>query len=142
MIASALLVNGHMIDRFGTRRMAVSVSISFFVVGALGVVVTLAADGVPSVWTFFAWAAITNALGTLVTPLCTSLALEPMGALAGTASAVLGAVSLGGGAVLAALVDARIDATVTPMVVGSLVFGAFSLALLLWAGDSRRPATT
>jgi len=142
VIASALLVNGHMIDRFGTRRMAVSVSISFFVVGALGVVVTLAADGVPSVWTFFAWAAITNALGTLVTPLCTSLALEPMGALAGTASAVLGAVSLGGGAVLAALVDARIDATVTPMVVGSLVFGAFSLALLLWAGDSRRPATT
>jgi DHA1 family bicyclomycin/chloramphenicol resistance-like MFS transporter len=89
---------------------------------------------VPSIWTFFAWAAVANSLGTLVTPLCTTLALEPMGALAGTASAVLGFVSLGGGAVLAASIDARIDGTVTPMVIGSLVFGVIGLGLLLWAG--------
>ena len=133
VIALALLANGRMIDRFGARRVAVAVSVAFVLVGIVGVAITLAASGVPSIWTFFAWAAITNALGTLITPLCTSLALEPMGALAGTASAVLGAVSLGGGALLAAVIDAQIDDTVTPMVVGSLLFGSIGLALLLWA---------
>jgi DHA1 family bicyclomycin/chloramphenicol resistance-like MFS transporter len=103
------------------------------VVGIGGVAVTIAASGVPSIWVFFVWAATANALGTLITPLCTSLALEPMGALAGTASAVLGALSLGGGALLAAVIDAQIDDTVTPMVVGSLLFGTIGLASLLWA---------
>ena len=137
VIALALLANGRMIDRFGARRVAVAISIAFVAICTAGTAVTLAADGVPSIWTFFAWAAVANALGTLITPLCTTLALEPMGALAGTASAVLGFVSLGGGAVLAALIDARIHGTVTPMVVGSLVFGVIGLALLLWAGDPR-----
>ena len=140
VIALALLANGRMIDRFGARRMAVTVSIASVVVGIAGAAATVSAGGVPSIWTFFVWAAITNALSTLITPLCTSLALEPMGALAGTASAVLGAVSLGGGAVLAAIVDAQIDDTVTPMVVGSLLFGAIGLVLLLWAGDPRNVA--
>ena len=137
LIALALLANGRMIDRFGSWRVVLVVSTSFVVAGVGGVAMTLAASGVPSFWVFFAWAAITNALGSLITPLCMALALEPMGALAGTASAVLGFVSLGGGAVLAAIIDAQIDGTVTPMVVGSLVFGTFGLAALLWAGSSR-----
>jgi DHA1 family bicyclomycin/chloramphenicol resistance-like MFS transporter len=137
VIALALLANGPMIGRFGARRVAVAISFSLVGVGAIGLAVIVAADGVPSIWTFFAWVAVTNALGTVITPLCTTLALEPMGALAGTASSVLGAVSLGGGAVLAAIVDAQIDATVTPMVVGSLLFGVLGLVLLLWAGAPR-----
>jgi len=137
VIAITLLANGRMIDRFGARRVAVALSIAFVGAAMVGVAATIVADGVPSFWIFLGWATVANALGTLITPLCTSLALEPMGALAGTASAVLGAVSLGGGALLAAIVDARIDTTVTPMVVASLIFGALGLVLLLWAGDSR-----
>lgn len=143
VMAVALLANGRMIDQFGSRRVAVGVSVAFVVVGLVGAAATVAAgDGGPSFWTFFVWVVITNALGAVITPLCTTLALEPMGALAGTASAVLGAVSLGGGAALAAVIDARIDATVAPMVIGSLVFGVIGLVLLLWAGDhdrTRRP---
>jgi len=137
VIAITLLANGRMIDRFGARRVAVALSIAFVGAAMVGVAATIVADGVPSFWIFLGWATVANALGTLITPLCTSLALEPMGALAGTASAVLGAVSLGGGALLAAIVDARIDTTVTPMVVASLIFGALGLVQLLWAGDSR-----
>jgi DHA1 family bicyclomycin/chloramphenicol resistance-like MFS transporter len=142
VIAMALLANGRMIDRFGSRRVAVAVSIAFVATCVVGSTVTLAADGVPSIWIFFAWAAIANALGTVITPPCAALALEPMGALAGTASAVLGFVSLGGGAVLAAIVDAQIDTTVTPMVVASLIFGVIGLVLLLWAGDSHELVRT
>jgi len=137
VMALGLLVNGRMIDRFGSRRVSLAVATAFVVVGVAGVAVTLAEAGVPSIWVFFTWVAVTNALGTVLTPLCSALALEPMGELAGTASAVLGLVSLGGGALLAAVVDARIDSTVTPMVVGSLVFGAAALGLLGWS----RPRT-
>jgi DHA1 family bicyclomycin/chloramphenicol resistance-like MFS transporter len=137
VMALALLANGRMIDRFGSRRLAVGISVAFVLVGIVGAVVTIGAGGVPSIWTFFTWVAVTNALGTVLTPLCFALALEPMGEQAGTASAVLGVVSLGGGALLAAVVDARIEATVTPMVVGSLLFGLVGLVLLVWAG---RPA--
>jgi DHA1 family bicyclomycin/chloramphenicol resistance-like MFS transporter len=137
VMALALLLNGRMIDRFGSRRVAVAIAWAFVVVAAVGAAVTSSAGGVPSIWVFFAWVATSNALGTVLTPLCSSLALEPMGALAGTASAVLGVVSLGGGALLAAVIDARIDGTVTPMVLGTLVFGTAALALVLWA----RPPT-
>ena len=135
VMALALLANGRMIDRFGSRRMAVAIAVGFVVACVVGTAVTLGADGVPSIGVFFAWVATVNALGTVLTPLCYTLALQPMGALAGTASAVLGVVSLGGGALLAAVVDAQIDETVTPMVVGSLVFGTIGLALLMWAGS-------
>ncbi len=138
VMALSLLANGRMIDRFGSRRVALVAACAFVSVGVVGVVVTLDADGVPSIWVFFAWAAVTNALGTVLTPLCSAMALQPMGALAGTASAVLGLVSLGGGALLAAMIDARIDDTVTPMVIGSLVFGTLSLSCLLWAGPPER----
>jgi MFS transporter, DHA1 family, multidrug resistance protein len=134
VMASALLVNGRMIDRFGSRRLSLVLATAFVMSGGVGTAITLGTGGVPSIWIFFAWAATTNALGTVLTPLCSALALQPMGALAGTASAVLGLVSLGGGALLAATIDARIDVTVTPMVVGSLVFGTLALVCLIWAG--------
>ena len=75
-----------------------------------------------------------NAFTTMLTPTCYALGLEPMGALAGTASAVMGFVSTAGGSALAAVVDAAIDDTVTPMAMGYVVYGSIALASLLWAG--------
>ncbi len=60
-----------------------------------------------------------------------ALAMEPMGDKAGTVSAILGLSQLGIGALLAAVVDAQVDVTVTPMLVGSVVFGVPGL-LALW----------
>jgi DHA1 family bicyclomycin/chloramphenicol resistance-like MFS transporter len=52
---------------------------------------------------------------------------------AGTASAILGLSQLGVGALLAALIDAQIGSTVTPMIVGGLVYGVLGLAALVRA---------
>jgi MFS transporter, DHA1 family, multidrug resistance protein len=70
----------------------------------------------------------------VVTPTALSLALEPMERMAGTAMAVIGMVSLGGGAVLAAVFDRLIDDTVTPMAVAFSVYGTMSAAWMRWAG--------
>jgi DHA1 family bicyclomycin/chloramphenicol resistance-like MFS transporter len=66
-------------------------------------------------------------------PMSVSLALEPMADKAGTAAAILGVAQLGVGAAFAALVDAQIDTTVTPMVLGSLLYGSLGLGCLVIA---------
>jgi DHA1 family bicyclomycin/chloramphenicol resistance-like MFS transporter len=137
-MAIALLSNKRLIARFGTRLMAMRAATAFVVIGVLGTTMALATDGVPSVWLWFAWATLANACTTVMTPMSTALALEPMADKAGTVSAILGLAQLGVGALLAAVVDAQIDDTVTPMIAGSLIFGTCGLASLWVALRGRR----
>ncbi|MEL6893477.1 MAG: MFS transporter, partial [Actinomycetota bacterium] len=132
-MALALLFNNRLIDRFGTRRMVRLASTGFVTVTAIGLIVTLATDGTPSFALWFGWAILANACSMVIGPMSASLALEPMEDKAGTASALLGVAQFGLGALLAAVVDAQVGSTVTPMLVGSLVYGLISLAALLVA---------
>ena len=133
-MAAALLVNNRLISRFGVRPMAVRAAWVFVLAGLAGLAVAIAWGGVPPLWAWFAWALVANAMSMIMTPMCAAIALGPMADQAGMASAVLGLGQLGVGALLAALVDARIGATVTPMLVGATVFGAAGLGTLLWSG--------
>jgi len=129
-MAVALLLNNRLIDRFGTRLMLRSAALVHVVITASALIVVFAADGVPSVWLWFAWAIVTNAMTMVIGPMASALAMEPMADKAGTASAILGVSQLGLGSVLAAIIDSRIGSTVTPMLVGGLVFGGVGLAAL------------
>ena len=133
-MAAALLVNNRLISRFGVRPMAVRAAWVFVLAGLAGLTVAIAWGGVPPLWAWFAWALVANAMSMIMTPMCAAIALGPMADQAGMASAVLGLGQLGVGALLAAVVDARIGATVTPMLVGATVFGAAGLGALLWSG--------
>lgn len=137
-MAVALLVNNRLIVRFGVRTMATRAAAAFVIVGLGGTAVVVGAGGVPSLWVWFGWAVVANALSMIMTPMCAAIALEPMADQAGMAGAVLGIGQLGVGSILAALVDARIDATVTPMLVGATLFGLAGLCALIWSG--RRPS--
>ncbi len=132
-MALALLANNRLIDRFGTRRMVRLASTAFVVVTVLGLLVALAADGTPPLALWFGWAVLANACAMVIGPMSASLALEPMADKAGTASALLGVAQFGLGALLAAVVDAQIGETVTPMLVGALVYGSISLGAMVLA---------
>ena len=138
-MAVALLFNRRLIDRFGTKVMVMRAAVLFVAVTVVGLAATLAADGVPSVWTWFGWALAANAMSMIMGPMTGALALEPMADKAGIASAILGVAQLGVGAGLAAIVDAQIDETVTPMLVGALVYGSLGLGCTMIA---LRAATT
>jgi len=71
-------------------------------------------------------------------PLGQSLALEPMGEMAGTASAVLGFTMALFGAGLAALIDQAVSGTVTPVGVGYLAYGTAAIACQLFAVRHQR----
>jgi len=132
-MAVALLFNRRLIVKFGAETMVVRAASVFVLACIGGLIGTIAAGGVPSIWFWFGWALIANAMGIVMGPMSASLALEPMADKAGTAAAILGVAQLGVGAGLAAVIDARIDETVTPMVLGSLVYGALGLGCLLLA---------
>ena len=139
-MALALLFNRPLIERFGAARMVVLAATVFVGLAAVGLVGTLAADGVPSIWWWFGWAFFANAMSMIMGPMSASLALEPMADKAGTASAILGVAQLGVGAGLAAIVDTQIDESVTPMLLGALVYGVLGLACLVLA--THQPAVT
>lgn len=95
------------------------------------------AGGQPSFLIWFALITVINSLRTLVNPLIQAQAMEPMGAQAGTAAAVIGTITLGGGAILASFVDQAIAGSVTPLVVSYAGYGVLGLAFALWARRHR-----
>lgn len=101
------------------------------------------ADGRPTFLAWFALLTVINSLRTLINPLLQAQAMEPMGQLAGTAAAVIGTVTMGGGAVLASFVDRSIAGSVTPLAVAYAGYGSIGLAFALWARRHRSaPATS
>lgn len=135
-MAIALLLNNRLIERFGVRSMLRVAAVGHVVVTLVVLVPVMLADGVPSVWIWFGWAVVTNAATMVIGPMSSALAMEPMADKAGVVSAILGTSQLGIGALLAAVVDARVGSTVTPMLVGALVFGGVGAVALF--GSTRR----
>lgn len=139
---AALVINNRLIKTRGTVVMTRVTAALFVVVSAVGLALTMAADGRPSFGSWFAVVVVANALNTVATPMMTALALQPMGAIAGTASAWMGFLMTAGGALLAALVDAQISHTVTPMLLGYVVYGALALVLVFGATAGRTTVAT
>ena len=134
-----LLLNNTLIGRFGARRMSMlagTAAVVLSVGAALGILVL----GVqPAFWLWFVWLALTSSMITVASPALSALALEPMGELAGTASSLLYFSGFAFGAGLAAIFDAQIDNTVTPMVLGFAIYTSVGLISMWWAGTARRP---
>ena len=132
---------GWFIKRYGAHRVAVT-SIGVVLVLNIALVALVArGGGRPSFWVWFILMTASNVFLSMVVPTGLALALRPLGSIAGTAAGVIGACSMAGAAVLAALVDARISTTVTPMTVGYLLYGILALAAALWARPESRDPT-
>ena len=98
-------------------------------------------DGEPTFLLWFVAVAVINSLRTLVNPLLQAQAMQPMGELAGTAAAVIGTITLGGGALLASFVDRAIDGSVTPLALAYAGYGAIGLGFAFWARGGRATDT-
>lgn len=133
----AMLVNANVVERFGTRRFAHAVLLGYLVAALLLVGVAVATGGTPPLWLFMAGMALMLASHALLIPNFNTIAMHPMGAIAGTASSVIGAVQLAVGALLGAVLDRMFDGTILPLALGFLVYGLAATALILWAERGR-----
>ncbi len=133
-----LLVNPA-IGRWGAHRVGLSVLSAAIALAVVLLMLTVAADGVPEFWTWFSLMVVGNTLLALVTPVAMSMALEPMGDLAGTAAGILGLGGITAASLLAAFVGTHIHASTTPWAVAFVVYGAIGLGFLVAAGRTPAP---
>jgi DHA1 family bicyclomycin/chloramphenicol resistance-like MFS transporter len=137
-----MLINGRLVERFGLVRLIRSVTIAYLAVTAGLVVLAIATGGTPNFWIFAAGLMMAFVCHALLIPNINSAAMTPMGAVAGTASAVTGTLSLTGGALIGAVIDRSFDGTVTPLSIGFLVcgMGAWVFTRLAQSPPARRAA--
>lgn len=108
----------------------------FLVASAALLIASVVDDGRPPLGLFIVLFGAATLGFAAVFPTANSIALHPMGELAGTAAAGMGAAASILGAFLASLIDRSIDGSITPLALGYTVYAAASL-LCQYAGRRR-----
>jgi DHA1 family bicyclomycin/chloramphenicol resistance-like MFS transporter len=111
-------------------------------VGIAITIVSVVGEGRPSFWLWYGLVTVVFALVNVFIPTGNALAMEAMGHLAGTASAVIGTLSLLGGSLFGMLADSTLENSVTPMSAFFLAYGAMAMLSVLWAEHAESPAMT
>ena len=122
-MALAIITVERLVRRFSTMPVIMAQVAVLIAVSITYVVVSIASDGVPNFWLWFVMLSVLTATNSSSSPLIQSMAMQPMGSIAGTAASVTGGMVFLGGAVLGWFVDRAIDDTVTPFGVGFLIYG-------------------
>lgn len=131
VLGFAVLANGTIVDWLGARRIIHVAIIGYVATSGIAMAVAIGTGGDPSFWLFLPLLALPLFAHGLLIPNSNSLAMEPMGAVAGTASAIIGTVSILGGALIGAFIDQMFDGTVTPMITGFFVASLAAFLVIL-----------
>lgn len=124
------LLNSRLSSRFGARSSIRLLLIVYTTVSALLFVFTAFDGDPPHILWFFTGVALLLALNLAIEPNSSALALQPMGEIAGTASAVYGTIFFFIGALLSSVVNSLMVTGVFPLVISFFVFGIIALLLV------------
>ena len=132
--------NSRIVMHFGTRLISHSALTGFFLISGLHLVVAL--SGHENIWTFAGLQALAMACFGLATSNFSSMAMEHMGEIAGTASSLQGFISTLGGALIGAWIGQQYDGSTVPLYTGFLVTSGLAFLVILIAERGRmfRPA--
>jgi DHA1 family bicyclomycin/chloramphenicol resistance-like MFS transporter len=130
LMGAAMLLNSRIVEKVGPRRLVHTVQVGYVTAAGGLLVLALATGGTPPFWVFLAFLATMLVCHALLLPNINAVAMDPVGAVAGTASALIGTISTAGGAVLGLLLDRAFDGTVLPHAVGFLIYGAIGLGIV------------
>lgn len=122
-------INSRLVQRLGQRRLAHTALIVFTTFSLIHTAVLLA--GVHSTVAFLVLLAITLAALGLIAANFSSIAMEPMGHIAGTAAAAYGVLSGMGGTVIGWSIGQLYDGTAIPLIAGQALMGAAAIAIVL-----------
>ena len=134
LIAAAVaLTSNRLLHRVHARQLALGAGCGFAASSVALFAVTVASDGLPPFGLWLVLFSLCNAIHVAVFPSGSSLALEPMGAMAGTAASVLGASTWMLGSLLASFTDRAIDGSVMPIGVAYFAYSSIALGCQSWA---------
>ena len=133
VMAVAALGSARTIRRLGTVTVLGGALVAYVLSAAALTGTSVAGDGRPPFWLWWALLTILNSLHVVIVPAVNTLAMAPMGEIAGTASAVIGAFSMGVGSLLASITSRFGEGSVTPLSLGYLGYGILAGICILWA---------
>lgn len=132
-MAVASVGSSRLIRRIGSGRVLSGVLWVYAVVAVVFVMTAVASSGQPSFAAFYTLTTLLIVAIIISRAILTSVAMEDVGHVAGTASALIGTVTLVGGSLLGAAVAAVVSDSVTPFALSFLVFGLFMIGFVVWA---------
>ncbi len=131
LMASFTYVNSWLTGRFGARRTIRGLLLVYFAVSAALLLATLVYGDPPAMILFFIPLCVLMALNLAVEPNSSALAMEPMGEMAGTASAVYGTCFFFVGASLGSIISELMVHKVMPIVVSLVIIGFVCVILVI-----------
>jgi MFS transporter, DHA1 family, multidrug resistance protein len=135
LMSLASFLNSKAVGRFGMRRLSHGALLMFIALAGIWLVLAYS-DHLPFIAFFSLLASIMFMFGWCGSNM-NSLSMEPLGAVAGTASSVFGFLQTAGGAVIGAVVGRSFNGTVTPVATGFFCLGIIALVCVLIAEKGR-----
>ena len=135
----AAFINSRVVERLGTRVVSHAALLGFIAFSALHTLVAM--SGHETILTFGALQCLTMFCFGMMGSNFGSMAMEPVGDIAGTASSLQGFISTCGGSVLGIVIGQSFNGTTVPMTLGFLGVGvgAFITVLITEQGRLFRP---
>ena len=141
LAALVALGSNRLLHTVRASQMALGASMAFSTACAALLAATAAGGGLPPFMVWLVLFSLANACHVAVFPTAMSLALEPMGEMAGTAAGVLGFSASLGGSLLASFTDRAIDDSVMPIGIAYFAYSSIALGFQLWArGGASQPS--
>ena len=134
-IAVASLLNARLVEKLGSRLISHSALLGFIAMAAIHSAVAL--SGHETIWTFAVLQGLTMFCFGLIAGNFGSMAMEPMGHIAGTASSAQGFISTTVGSTLGFLIGQQFNGSVAPMALGMTTMGLAALGFVLIAERGR-----
>lgn len=131
----ASLLNSRIVERLGTRRISHAALIGFTLISGLHTLV--AANGHESLASFVLFQFAAMFCFGLVGANFGSMAMAPVGHIAGTASSVQGFISTIGGALIGLLIGQSFDGSTVPVAAGYLLVGIAAIVIVLFTEKGR-----
>lgn len=123
-----MLANSWLVGRFGLSTLIHVMVVGYVIAATLLAVLAVSTNGRPGLWTFVFGLGLLVLFQSLLIPNLNTVAMIPMGAVAGIASAIIGTVSTGLAALIGAFIDRLFDGTVIPL---SVAFAVAAWLVLL-----------
>jgi MFS transporter, DHA1 family, multidrug resistance protein len=131
LIAVASFTNSRLVQRLGMRRLAHGALLVFAIISGLLAIISALNDHSAPFPVFFVLMSLGLCCFGFIGTNFNALAMEPLGAVAGTAASVLGAMQTFGGGLIGALIGQAYDGTITPLATGFLVLALAALGVVL-----------
>jgi DHA1 family bicyclomycin/chloramphenicol resistance-like MFS transporter len=135
LMSVSSFTNSRIVSRLGMRRLSHFAMLVYTGVAAIWLGLSIA--GFMPLWLFFPLLAIIMFSFGWAASNMNSLSMEPLGAVAGTASSVFGFVQTVGGALIGSFIGQQFNGTVVPVAAGYFTMGVLTLICVLVAENGK-----